>query len=175
VDLLAQSLLFGLTVGFIVIGLIGVIVPVLPGVLLIWLAILLYAVLTGFQAISPLAFAILTVIGLVTGTADLWMSLLGAKQGGASRRAMIYGVIGSVVGFLAGMVFIIGGLFGALAGYALGILLGEYQKHRDWNIALKASIGGLAGWGLATAVQLGGGLLMLIIFVWRVLTFDFGF
>jgi uncharacterized protein len=175
VDLLTQSLLFGLAVAFMVLGLIGVIVPILPGILLIWLAILVYAFLTGFQAISPFSFFLLSLIALVTGTSDIWMSLLGAKTGGASRRAVLYGVLGSLVGFLAGTIFIIGGLFGALAGYALGILLGEYQKHRDWNLALKASVGGLAGWGLATILQLGGGILLLLIFVWRVLTFDFGF
>jgi uncharacterized protein len=174
VDLLTQSLLFGLAVGFIVLGLIGVIVPILPGILLIWLAILVYAILTGFQAISPFSFFIVSLIALVTGTSDIWMSLLGAKKGGASRRSMLYGILGSVVGFIAGSVFIIGGLFGAVAGYAVGILLGEYQKQRDWNLALKASISGLAGWGLATVLQLGGGILMLLIFVWRVLTFDFG-
>lgn len=174
-DLLTQSLLFGLAVAFMVLGLIGVIVPILPGILLIWLAILVYAFLTGFQAISPFSFFLLSLIALVTGTSDIWMSLLGAKTGGASRRAVLYGVLGSLVGFLAGTIFIIGGLFGALAGYALGILLGEYQKHRDWNLALKASVGGLTGWGLATILQLGGGILLLLIFVWRVLTFDFGF
>jgi uncharacterized protein len=174
VDILAQSLLFGLAVGFIVLGLIGVIVPILPGILLIWLAVLVYAVLTGFQAITPFTFFILSLIALVTGTSDIWMSLLGAKKGGASRRSVLYGVLGSFIGFIAGSIFIIGGLFGAVAGYILGILLGEYQKHRDWNLALKAGVGGLAGWGLATMLQLGGGLLMLLIFVWRVLVFDFG-
>jgi uncharacterized protein len=174
VDLLTQSLLFGLAVGFIVLGLIGVVVPILPGILLIWLTILVYAFLTGFQAITPFSFFILSLIALVTGTADIWMSLLGAKTGGASRRSVLYGILGSLVGFVAGSIFIIGGLVGAVAGYALGILLGEYQKRRDWNLALKASLGGLAGWGLATMLQLGGGILILLIFVWRVLAFDFG-
>lgn len=174
-DILFQALLFGLSVAFIIIGLIGVILPVLPGVLLIWLAVLFYAMMAGFEAINPFVFAILTIIALVTGTSEIWMSLLGAKTGGASWRAMIYGVLGSFVGFVIGTLFIVGGLIGAVGGYALGILLGEYQKHQDWNIAIKASVGGLAGWGVATAVQLGGGLLILIIFVWRVLTFDFGF
>jgi uncharacterized protein len=172
---LVQAILFGFTVGFIVLGLIGVIVPILPGMILIWLALLLYAILTDFAAINPFIFALLTLIALVTGTADIWLSLLGARTGGASARSMVYGVIGSVAGFLLGSFFIIGGLFGALLGYALGILLSEYQKNQDWNLALKASLGGLAGWGVATAVQLGGGLLILLIFVWRVLTYDFTF
>ena len=92
------------------------------------------------------------------------MPLLGAKTVGASLRAMVYGTIGAIIGTF------IAPLLGTLIGYAGGILLGEYQVRGDWQEALKASLGGLAGWGLATAVQLGGGILILIIFAISALT-----
>lgn len=159
-----DSLSFGLAVVFIVIGLVGTVVPLLPGILLIWLTILVYAILTGFTAVTPLGFTVLTLIALVTGTSDLWMSLLGARTGGASRRALLFGIAGAIIG-----TFVLP-LFGTIIGYALGVLLGEYQKRGDWDAALRAGLSGLAGWGIATAIQLGGGLLMLAIFVWQVLT-----
>lgn len=158
-----DSLSSGLALVFIVIGLIGTVIPLLPGTLLIWLTILVYAILTGFTTVTPLGFAIHTLIALVTGTSDLWMSLLGAKRGGASKRAILFGIAGAIVG-----TFVIP-LFGTIIGYALGILLGEYQKRGDWDSALRAGLSGLAGWGIATVVQLGGGLLMLAIFIWQVL------
>lgn len=158
-----DSLSFGLALIFIVIGLIGTVVPLLPGILLIWLTILVYAILSGFAAVTPLGLAIHTLIALVTGTSDLWMSLLGARTGGASKRAILFGIAGAVIG-----TFVLP-LFGTIIGYALGILLGEYQKREDWEAALRAGLSGLAGWGIATVVQLGGGLLMLAIFVWQVL------
>ncbi|HEX6387530.1 MAG TPA: DUF456 domain-containing protein [Anaerolineae bacterium] len=161
--LLLDSLTFGLAVVFIVIGLIGTVVPMLPGTLLIWLTILVYAILTGFTGVTPLGFAVLTVIALVTGTADFWMSLLGARTGGASKRAILFGLVGAIVG-----TFVIP-LFGTIVGYGLGVLLGEYQKRGNWEAALRAGLGGLAGWGVATIIQLGGGLLMFAIFVWLVL------
>jgi uncharacterized protein YqgC (DUF456 family) len=172
VDLFADSILFGLCVVFMVVGLIGTIVPILPGTLISWLSVLLYAVLERFRAIDPITFVVITLIALVVGTSDIWMSLLGAKTGGASAWSMLYGLLGAILGFIVGTLFVVGGLLGAVLGYALGILLGEYRKHKDWNMAFKASLGGVAGWGLATAVQLGGGILMLLIFVWQVLSYS---
>ncbi len=150
--------------GFIVLGLIGTVIPMIPGTLLMWVAVLIYVLVNGMASIGWLVFIIITLIALATGTADLWMPLLGAKTVGASGRGLVYGTIGAVIGTF------IAPLIGTLIGYAGGILLGQYQKSHDWQDALKASLGGLAGWGLATAVQLGGGLLILAIFVIRALT-----
>jgi uncharacterized protein YqgC (DUF456 family) len=170
-NLFTDSLIFGLAVVFMIIGLAGTLFPVLPGIPIIWLSVLFYAIVEGFEAIDPFTFIVLTLMAIVAGTADIWMSMLGAKTGGASGRSMLFGCLGSLIGFIVGTLFVIGQLFGALIGYVLGILISEYQKHRDWNLAIKASLGGLAGRGLAAAVQFGAGLLMLIIFVWQVLSF----
>ncbi|MCP4429099.1 MAG: DUF456 domain-containing protein [Chloroflexi bacterium] len=162
--ILLESISFGLVVGFIVLGLIGTVIPMIPGTLLMWVAVLIYVLVNGMASVGWFAFIIITLIALASGTADLWMPLLGAKTVGTSGRGMVYGIIGATIGtFIAPLV-------GTLIGYAGGILLGEYQKSQDWQVALKASLGGLAGWGLATAVQIGGGLLILIIFAVRALS-----
>jgi len=162
--LLLDSITFGLVVAFIVFGLIGIVIPLIPGTLLIWLAVLIYVLVNGVSSIGIASFVIISIIALFSGTADLWMPLLGAKTGGASRRSLFLGVIGGLIGTL------VAPLIGTILGYAAGILLGEYQKRGDLNEALRASAGGMAGWGLATAIQLGGGLLMLLIFVWQALS-----
>jgi uncharacterized protein YqgC (DUF456 family) len=171
--LFLNAFAFGLAVVFMVIGLVGIVVPILPGTLLIWLSVLAYAIFDGFSAIDWITFSVITLIAIVTGTADLWLSLLGAKTGGAARRAMILGFIGGILGFflLGAFLPIIGNLFGGIIGYALGVLIGQYQKYQDWKVALKASIGGVVGWGIATVVQLAGGVLMLLIFIWQVLAY----
>ena len=155
------------------VGLIGIVVPILPGTIFIWLGVLAFALVEGFQAIDWVTFIVLTLIALVTGTADIWLALLGAKTGGASFWALAYGMIGGIVGFFlfGALLPIVGNLFGGIIGYALGILIGQYQKHRDWNLALKASFGGIVGWGIATIVQFAGGLLMIVIFIWQVLSY----
>jgi uncharacterized protein YqgC (DUF456 family) len=168
-----DALVFGLAIAFMLVGLIGIVVPILPGTVLIWLGVLAYALVESFQAIDWLTFVVLTLIALLTGTADIWLALLGAKTGGASFSALVYGMIGGIVGFFlfGALLPIVGNFFGGIIGYALGILIGQYQKHRDWNIALKASFGGIVGWGIATVVQFTGGILMIVIFIWQVLSF----
>jgi uncharacterized protein YqgC (DUF456 family) len=171
--ILLDAIAFGVAVAFMLIGLIGTVVPILPGTLLIWLTALAYAIVDGFQAIDWITFTFITLIALVTGTADLWLSLLGAKTGGAAKRAMFLGVIGGVLGFflLGALLPVIGNLFGSIIGYAIGVLLGQYHKFQDWNVALKASFGGVVGWGIATVVQVVGGVLMILIFIWQVLSY----
>jgi len=168
-----NALLIILAVVFMIIGAIGILVPILPGTLLIWLAVLVYAIVEGFQAIDPVAFTFITLIALITGTADLWLSLLGSKKGGASWQAMLLGVVGSIVGFflLGSLLPIIGNLIGGIVGYSVGVLIGQYIKNREWKIALKATAGGIIGWGIATIIQLAGGVFMMIIFIWQVLSY----
>ena len=162
-SLLFESITFGLIVAIMILGIIGVIIPIIPGTLLIWLSITLYVWSKGMAVLGWGSFVLITLIALVTGTADLWLPLLGAKSGGASKRALLLGGIGALLGTFMFPVL------GTIVGYALGLLLGEYHKRGDWLEARRASLGGVAGWGVATAIQLGGGLLMLLIFVVRVL------
>lgn len=164
-DLALDSLAFGLAIGFMVLGMIGIIVPLIPGMLLIWLTVAFYAGLTGDIAYLSPVFIVITLVAAVAGTADFWLPLLGARTTGASWRALLLGVIGAILGLF----WIPIPVLGSIIGYALGVLLGQYWKLRDWELAVKASIGGLAGWGIATAIQLGAGLLIIILFVWQVM------
>lgn len=170
---LLNALLFGLAIIFMIIGMIGILVPILPGTLLIWLTVLAFAIVEGFQAIDAVTFTFITLIALITGTADLWLSLLGSKKGGASWQAMLVGIFGSIVGFflLGSLLPVIGNLIGGIVGYSAGVLVGQYVKYREWGIAFKATVGGIVGWGIATIMQLVGGLLMMIIFIWQVLSY----
>lgn len=162
--MLLESLGFGVAVAFILLGIVGTIIPIIPGTLLIWLTVVVYAWVTDFAAISIPLIVFFTLVALVTGTVDLWLPLFGAKRTGASPKAILLGVVGGIIG-----TFMLP-LLGTIIGYAVGILLGEYLIQRDMNAALRASIGSLAGWGIATAIQLGGGILLLVIFVVSVLS-----
>lgn len=146
-----------------IIGLIGIIIPALPGMLLVWLSVLLFVFVTGFESLSLTGFIIITLIAIITGTADFWLSVWGAQRGGASKRSLLWGILGSIAG-----TFILP-LIGTIIGYAIGILFSEYRQRGDWEAAWRASLGGVAGWGLATAVQLGGALLIIAIFAWQAL------
>lgn len=165
-SLLLEAITFGVVVAFMLVGAIGILIPIIPGTLLIWIGCLVYAWHVGFATFGPGILLILTIIAAVTGTADLWLPLLGAKGGGASGRALLFGTVGAIAGTFLLPIPIVG----TIAGYVLGLMLGEYQRHGNWELARRAGLSGLAGWGVATAVQFGGGLLMLFIFVVRALT-----
>jgi uncharacterized protein len=162
-SLLADSLFFGLIVAFMLIGLIGVIIPILPGVFLIWFGVLLYVWRDGFGTLSLATFLFISVLVLFAGLSDLWLPIFGARKSGAAKRTIFTGLLGAIIGS-----FILP-LFGTVVGYILGVLLGEYHKRRDWAAAWQASKGGLAGWGLATAIQLVVGVLVIVLFIWAVL------
>jgi uncharacterized protein len=168
-----QTINFALAVLFILVGMAGIVLPILPGTFLIWLTVFFFYVVEralGFAAIDPISFGAITAITIVAGTSDFWLPLLGARRSGSSRRAMVTGMIGAVIGTFALPI----PLVGTIVGYAIGVLLGEYQKHGQWDRALRASAGGLAGWGVATLLQLGAGLLILILFVWQVVAYHQG-
>lgn len=146
-----------------VVGLIGTVLPVIPGTILIFLSALGYAFVEGFQTVGWPTLIVLGVLALVATTADLWASSVGAKVGGASGWSVLAGMIGGLIGFL------VLSLVGAIIGAILGVLLTEIVRLGDWRKALKAGGGWAIGWALATVVQVGIALTMVAIFVWQVI------
>jgi uncharacterized protein YqgC (DUF456 family) len=161
-----EALSFGIAVVSMLIGVVGIVLPVLPGMIWVWLSLLAFAWFTDFQVVTPWVFAVLTLIALVTGTSNIWLPYLGAKKTGAAKRAIFLGLVGAIIG-----TFVIPiPLLGTVIGYALGIIVGELLKHRDLQVAIKASLGGVAGWGIATVVELAGALTIFIVFLVVALT-----
>jgi len=161
---------FGAAVALMIVGLLGVLLPVVPGLGWMWIVVLVYAIAEHFRTIDPLSFGVLTILGLGGMTADIWLSQLGARVTGASLASTLFsiagGLIGGLIGFLVGG---IGALPGTLVGSILGVLLNEYRERREWRPAWKATLGLLVGFTLSSAVKLALGLAMLAIFVLQVL------
>lgn len=158
-----EALSTGIVIFLLLLSLIGTLIPVIPGVLLMWLIVFIYALVDGFTTVSSTAFILITLIALITGTSDIWLTLFGAKKGGASIRSMLIGTVGAIAGSFAFPIV------GTIIGYIGGLLLGEYWQHGDWEMAKKAGIGGLTGWGIATVIQFIGGIIIFAIFLWQVL------
>jgi hypothetical protein len=164
-----------------IVGLLGVFLPLIPGVGLIWVAALIYAISEGFATIDPITFTVLTILGAVGVTSDIWMSKLGATIGGASFRALMaglgLGILGGAIGLLLS---IIGTVFGApflaigiapcaIVGAVLGVFLVERHVREDWREALKATGGWAVGCILSGVVQFIISSLMILVFVWQAL------
>ena len=143
------------------VGLIGTVLPIIPGTILIFAGALLYALVERFQAVGWPTIVVLGVLAAVATTADLWASSIGAKLGGASGWSVLIGLVAGLVGL------VVFSLPGAIIGAVLGVLLTEIVRVGDWRLALKAGSGWVVGWALSTVVQLGVGLIMVAIFVWQ--------
>ncbi|NLF10422.1 MAG: DUF456 domain-containing protein, partial [Anaerolineaceae bacterium] len=117
----------------VIVGLIGTVVPGIPGTILIFLGALLYGFLEGFQAVGWPTLVVLGLLTVVATTADVWATSVGARLGGASGWSIVGGMVGGLVGLI---VFT---LPGAIIGALVGVLAVEILRARDWRQALKAS------------------------------------
>jgi uncharacterized protein YqgC (DUF456 family) len=152
-----------LTLLAMLVGLIGIVVPVLPGTIIILVAAFIYALIEGFQTVGWPTLIVLGLLTVVATTADIWASSVGARMGGASVWSIVFGLLGGLVGF------VVLTLPGAIIGAILGVLITEIIRLGDWRQAFKAGGGWLVGWIAATVVQLVIGLIMVAIFVWQVI------
>jgi uncharacterized protein YqgC (DUF456 family) len=158
-----NTIVLVLTLFIMIVGLIGIVLPIIPGTVLILLGVFIYALAEGFQIIGWPTLLALVILTLLATTADIWASTVGAKMGGASGWSVLLGLVGGLVGLL------LFSLPGAIIGAVGGVLLTEIIRVGDWRQALKAGSGWMLGWVLSTVLQLGIGLIMMAIFVWQVM------
>src|SRR3712207_731025 len=123
--------LLWITLIVMLVGLGGSLLPGLPGVPLIFISALVYAILTDFEVVGTLVIVLLGVFAAIAFVADFAATTYGARRFGASNWGTAGGAIGGIVGALAGALFFgIGALFGLILGTIGGIFLGEYLKQR---------------------------------------------
>lgn len=137
-------------VGFllIIVGIIGCLLPVIPGPPLSFAGILLQQLRPGENPF-PLNFLIIWgMITLVVTLLDYLLPIYGTKKYGGSRM----GVYGSVVGLLIGLFFF--PPVGIIIGPFTGALLGEFISGKSGKDALRASIGSFIGFLTGTAAKL---------------------
>jgi uncharacterized protein YqgC (DUF456 family) len=137
------------------VGLFGLIVPIFPGITVIWLAALGYGVVTGFTTLGWVLFAVITLLFIAGVTIDNILMGTRAHKEGAAWSSLALGMLAGILG----TIFFppIGGIIAA----PLVVLLLEYARQRDFNRAL-ASLRGLAvGWGTSFVVRFFIGLAMV--------------
>lgn len=146
-----------------VVGLIGTLVPILPGVAFMWLASLLYGFVVGY---TPLGIAVMVILtALLVGSVIVGVVLprKAAVESGATTKSQVVGVIGAIVGFF--VIPVVGAIIGALAG----VLLAEYADKGELQPAWTATLGTAKGFGMGALAQFGFGFAMLLIWsVWAV-------
>lgn len=145
-------------IALIVIGVVGTIVPALPGAILVFAGIVLAAWIDDFLRIRPWVLALLGALTIMAWIVEYAAAALGAKRVGASRLAIIGAAIGTLVGIFTGLW---GLLFMPLAGAAIG----EYAAQRDARRAGKVGIATWIGLLLGSAAKIAIVLAMVGIFL----------
>lgn len=138
-----------------VVGLIGTIVPLMPGLALIWAAGLVYGLVAGFGPAGAVAFVVMTAL-LIAGTVGTYvLPHRAGVQGGAARSSLRLGIVGGIVGFF--VIPVLGLPIGAVAG----VLGGEYRRLGQWSAAWATTRRVLLGFGLAAGLEFGVGVVMI--------------
>ncbi len=163
------GLLEAITFTLLLVGLVGCLLPVLPGVLVMWLALAFYYASLwlqhGFVASQGALFALATVIAATGTTAEWWLSSLMATRGGASRRTTALALIGGLLALLLMPVGGVGAVALAVALPAVIVFVLEYRRDRDRRRSARAGCGFVTGWALATAVELAAGIWLLALWL----------
>lgn len=144
----------------VVVGIAGTLLPMLPGVPLVFAGLLLIAWLDGFTKVSILTIVIIGVLALIAWAIDFAASIVTAKKVGASKQALWGTVIGGVVGLF------FGGLAGIILGPAIGAMVGELMAHQDKSRATTVGIAAGLGFVLALVAKWVITLLMLGLFTY---------
>ena len=153
----SQTLLYGLAALLVIVGLLGVVLPALPGLPLVFAGMLVAAWAGGFQEIGVVTLVVLGLLTLVSFLVDFWATAHGARRVGASRKALI----GAVLGTFAGLFFAPIGLF---IGPFAGALVGELMHGRELRAAARVGFGTWLGLVMAIVLKLGLAFAMLGIF-----------
>ena len=135
-----------------------IVIPILPGQFLIWLAALIFGLLTDWSSLSLGAFFALTALMTIAALIDWIAGWIGARKGGASWPAIIAGLVLGV----AGLIFF--NALGAVVGVLIGIVGYEYWQDKDWGRSWKAGLGYLGGLLASLVVRLGIAVVMIVIF-----------
>ncbi|MBM7623219.1 DUF456 domain-containing protein [Sporohalobacter salinus] len=123
----------------VIIGVLGTLLPGLPGTPIILIASIIYGWINGFQVISLQLVFGLVILSLLAELLEYILSSFSAKKFGASN----YSIIGLFVGGLIGVVIL--GPLGILIGMFLGSIIVELIVGREFNLAIKTGLGVLVG------------------------------
>jgi uncharacterized protein len=131
----------------IVIGALGMILPVLPGAPLIFIGALLAAWAENFRYLGYGSLILLGALAALAVAVDFIASAFGVKRFGATGRAVTGATLGAIVGLFFGPI-------GVLVGPFAGAVVGELTVRRNLAAASRAGVGAALGLALGTAAKL---------------------
>ena len=145
---------------FMILGILGSFLPVLPGVPLSWLGLLIFYLIPGV-GMNYLFLAITLAVAVIFYILNLVIPAMGTKRFGGSRKGMIGATIGLVIGIFAPIPFAI--LFCPF----LGAFIGEIINKSDSRTAGRAAFGSFVGLLASSFMEFIVSFAFLILFLYQ--------
>lgn len=145
------------------VGLLGMVIPIYPGVVIIWVAVLAHGLVTGFATLEIWVLVVISLLAITGMLVDNFLMGGKARQAGASWVSIGGSLLAGLVG-----TFAFPPLGGLIAAPTLLFLL-EYARLRDSAEAWGITKGLLTGWGISFVARFIIGSLMIVVWaVWGV-------
>jgi uncharacterized protein len=141
------------------IGLFGIVIPVIPGIILCWVGVVVWALFGGGGWFKWLVLAAASVIAMVGTIVKYTWSTRSLKRTGVPTRSIVVGALLGIIGFFAIPVV------GLPLGFVFGIWLSEQIRLRDGRQAWRATVQAVKAVGLAIMIELAAGLFIAGLFV----------
>jgi uncharacterized protein YqgC (DUF456 family) len=144
---------------FVILGIIGSFLPILPGPLTGWIGLLLLY-MTKIIPMDWMFLGITLAIAILIWVLDYIIPAIGTKRFGGTK----YGVYGTTIGLIVGLLSPIP--FGMLLGAFFGAFLGELlYDSKDTNRALRASLGAFVGFLASATIKFSIATVYVVLFL----------
>ncbi len=154
-----QTIWWAITLLLMAIGLVGTVLPLLPGTTIILAAAVIHHLMLGAaHSVGWWTIAMLAALTLLSFAVELLSGSIGAKWFGATK----WGAIGGILGGIVGLFF---GLIGIFVGPLIGVLVGELLGGKSLLPAGKSTWGTLIGTTAGMLAKVGIGIAMIALFL----------
>ena len=152
------TLYFLAAVALVIVGLLGTVLPAIPGAIFVFGGLLLAAWADGFARVGAVGLSIIGVLAALSWGTDFVATLMGAKRVGASPQALVGATLGGAFGLFLG-------LAGMILGPFVGAVAGELIARREWLRAGKVGLGTWLGLVAAAVVKVIIAFMMIATFL----------
>jgi len=151
----------GIAIVMMAVGLL--VIPILPGLVIIWVSALGYGIAAGFGVLGWVMFALITILMLAGSILDNLLMGAQAHKEGAPWWVVLIALVSAIIGSF--VIPIVGGILAAL----LVLFLIQWIRLKDARKALTSMKGMMVGWGWAAVFRVIIGLVMIglwLIWAW---------
>ena len=160
---MTDTLILIATLLIMLVGLAGTLIPMIPGIPLIYGAFILSGLLDGWTEYTTSFMVFWGIVTTLMVFLDYYAGAIGARRYGASAS----GIWGSIIGGILGIIFL--GFIGILVGPFVGAVVGELLSGKTHRSALRAGWGTLIGFLAGSLFKLVVGCTMIGSFLWKVI------